>query len=238
MVTKGEVDLPVSDAVAVTSPGPVPVGPALPTVELGNGNAGELDRVEDWMGGPVPKRDDEVKPLVPPLPIGATMLEFGIGYGALVLWMPGAVPVPRGPELRGIPVEAPVPEPRMDDKLVALGNGNGGELNPVARLVGAVTPPVVERPQLLEFNQGNGADVDDAPGAPVKTPVPENVSCPLGTSPVPPVGPDARLELLRGKGGRVVLDSGVETEPVPLTGLVTGFVPVGPNEAVEELLNG
>lgn len=246
MTTGCDVDPPVSGVLAVTSIGPVPVGPVLPAVELGNGNGAELNRVED---APVPRMVVEVKPPVPPLPVGAMVLEFDSGYGALLGGIPGAVPVPRGIEVitqdvgppvtvwfvRGYGAElleapgpdgTPVPElgkgadavPPTDDALVALGNGNGGELDPVRRLVGAVMPPVVGKAQVLELDKGKGGVA-----------VPEG-SCPL--RPVPPVGPTAELELLKGNGGRLVLDNGEETVPVPSPAL-----PVGP-AAAEELLIG
>jgi hypothetical protein len=247
-VTAGwDVEPPVSGVLAVTSIGPVPVGPALSAVELGKGNGAELNREED---GPVPRMVVEVKPPVPPLPVGAMLLKFDSGYGALLLGIPGAVPVPRGVEVptqdvgppvtvwfvRGYGAElggepgpdvTPVPElrgdddpvPATDDALVALGNGNGGELEPVRRLVGAVTSPVVEKAPLLELVKEKGGELS----------VPEG-SCPLRL--VPPVGPAAELELLKGNGGRLVLDSTDEPVPVPSPAL-----PVGP-AAAEELLMG
>ncbi len=54
----------VTDAVAVTSTEPVPVGPALATVEFGSGNGAELKSVDDGLEGTVPKPEDEGKPPV------------------------------------------------------------------------------------------------------------------------------------------------------------------------------
>jgi hypothetical protein len=258
-----------------TSTGAVPVGPALTTVELGNGKGAELDRMVEVFGDPVPETVDEVRPPVPPLPVGAMVLEFDSGNGALLVGMPGTLPVPRSPVLRGtdVPihddgavgppvtvwfvrgygtevllemtgaVEIPVPElrkeddaePAIVDALVALGKGNGAGPELVTRLVGAVTPPVVGKAQVLEFVRGKGADVEDLLGVQVGTPVPEDGSCPLEV-PVPPVGP-AKLELLEGKGGsRLVLDTADETGPVPSPELPVGPA-VGP-AADEELLIG
>jgi hypothetical protein len=89
----------VPDEVRDTSPGLVPVGPTLTTVELGSGKGTELDRADDEPGDPVPVLCDEVKLLAPPLPVGKGMLEFGCGNGALLVRIAGTLPVPRTPEL-------------------------------------------------------------------------------------------------------------------------------------------
>ncbi|KAK4040727.1 hypothetical protein C8A01DRAFT_46014 [Parachaetomium inaequale] len=213
----------VPEEVMETSTGAVPVGPELTTVELGNGNGAELDRMDDVFGDPVPEAVDEVRP-----------------------------PLRKEDDA----------EPAIVDALVALGKGNGAELEPVTRLVGAVTPPpVVGKAQVVEFDTGKGAEVEDLPGAQVGTPVPEDGSCPL-EDPVPPtgpvpspelpvgptVGPAADEELLIGNGGVCIdvteLPGGPCTlvpngavpvgPPVPLTGPVAGLVPspvpVGPEK--------
>jgi len=88
----------VWEVVRDTSAGLVPVGPVgpgLPAVELGNGKGAELDRMDDVPGNPVPELGDEVKVPVPPLPVGAERVEeLNMGNGALVVGMPGALPVP------------------------------------------------------------------------------------------------------------------------------------------------
>jgi hypothetical protein len=199
---------------------PVPRKPELRGIELPNH--------EDEAGGP------------------PVTVWFVSGYGAEVLEPAGAVdtPVPT-PEVRAVlvpfedhtPVEdgQPVPDPRteddadpaVDDALVALGNGNGGEEEPVARLVGAVPRPVVAMPQVLEFDNGKGGEEEELPEGAVWIPVPE--------MPVPPVGPIDELELLKGKGGRLAVDV-AETGPVLSPTLAVG-PPVGP-ATNEELLIG
>ncbi|SPQ19708.1 cf1176b8-b604-4c49-be30-5329c93d29f4 [Thermothielavioides terrestris] len=155
------------DVVAVAAEvGPVPDGATLPAVEFGNGNGTELDTTDD------DSPDDGMKLTVTPLPVGNAEVAFESGYGGIVAGTLGAVPVPRTPELRGIP-DPPV--------AVLLVKGYGGEeLQPVATLVGAVTPALVGKAQpLLELDIGYGA-------------VPR---------PALPVGPAADEELLMGKGG-------------------------------------
>jgi hypothetical protein len=129
------------------------------------------------------------------------MLEFDIGYGALLLAeTDGAVFVPWTPELKG----TDVPTIREDSEVgppvtVWFVNGNGAEVlelvavpdtpvpGPVEKLVGAVTPPVVGNVWLLELDQGKGAVlVRD------EMPVP---------NPELPVGPAVSEELLTGNGG-------------------------------------
>lgn len=222
----------------------VPVGPALATVELGSGNGAELNRVEDGPGRPVPKPDEEGKTPVPPLPVGAGILEFDSGYGGLLLGRPGPVPVPANPELRG--TEVPALEDVGTPVTVWFVKGNGAEVlelagafeipvpEPVAKLVGAVTPPVVGKAQVLELDQGKGG-LDEVPGRPVEIPVPDGI-WPVD-HPVPPVGPAAEPELLNGKGGMLVADNlGRDVEPVPNPALPVGPA-VGP-PAKEELLIG
>lgn len=156
---------------------------------------------------------------VPAQDVGPPVIVWFVrGYGAELpdALSPGGAPVP---ELR----KEDSTDPATDDPLVALGNGNGGELEPVSTLVGAVTPPVVGETQVLELDKGNGGELD----------VPEG-SCPLRS--VPPLGPAAALELLKGNGGKLVLDSGEETVPVPSPTLSVGPA-VGP-AAAEELLVG
>jgi hypothetical protein len=114
----------------------------------------------------------------------------------------------------------------MDEILVAFGNGNGAELEPVARLVGAVPPPPVPDAQVLEFDKGKGAEAEEAPGGQVT--VPEDESGP----PVDPVPPVAELEPPEGEGCKVVWEPWDGTGPVPNPEL-----PVGP-PASEELLMG
>ena len=111
-VAVDDVPTPVPDLVLVT--GPVPVGPVLAAVELGNGYDAVLDKVADGPGSPVLQLDEGAKvpvpvPVpVPPVPVGAELLEFEIGYGALLVEMPGAVPVPCVPELAGTEVPTEV----------------------------------------------------------------------------------------------------------------------------------
>ncbi len=192
----------VTDAVAVTSAGPVPVGPALATVELGRENGAELESVDDGLAGAVPKPEDEEKPPVSRgPPVGARRLEFDSGYGALLaplVEIPGAVPVPCTPELEG--TEVPIIREDWDVDLpvtVQLVYGIGAELagaleipvpEPVTKLVGAVAPPVVGKLRLLELDQGKGGALVLDGAGPVPVP-----------NPALPVGPAASEELLMGK---------------------------------------
>ena len=231
----------VSDAVAVTSAGPVPVGPALATVELGRGNGAELKSVDDGLGGAVPKPEDERKPPVSRgPPVGARILEFDSGYGGLLVPLaeiPGAVPVPRTPELKG--TEVPIIREDWDVDFpgtVQLVYGTGPELagapetpvpEPVTKLVGAVAPPVVGKLQLLELDQGKGGALVLDGAGPVPVP-----------NPALPVGPAASEELLTGKGGDWLGAGefpGVLCAPVPV-----GAVPVGPGpqDRLDELEKG
>ncbi|KAK3900867.1 hypothetical protein C8A05DRAFT_35488 [Staphylotrichum tortipilum] len=181
-VTVEDVATPVPDEVLVTTTGPVPVGPVLVAVELGNGYGAELDKVEDRPGTPVLQLDEGVKVPVPPLPVGAELLEFEIGYGALLVETPGTVPVPCVPELAGTEVPPDV-GPLV---LVRFVIGYGAEL---VETVGSIEPPVPEaeavgavpdvgKTQVLELDTGKGTDVLAVP--------------------VDPVGPTAELELLIG----------------------------------------
>lgn len=202
------------DMVALASDeGRVPDGAALPTVELGIGNGATLDETDE--NNP----DDGAKLTVPPLPVGHGAVEFDSGYGGLLVGILGAVPVPRSP---------PVPEAQDVGPPVAVWfvRGYGGnELRTVPTLVGPVTRP------LVELDHGKGGALADT----VPIPVPDEGSGPLGR-PVPPVGPNAELELLRGQGGRVVL-YGIEVSgAVPRPAVPVG-PPVGP-PAAEELLKG
>jgi len=80
------------------------------------------------------------------------------GYGTEeLLEMAGAVEIPVPVLRRGDDAD-----PRPDDALVAFGNGNGAELDPVTKLVGAVTPPV-GTPRVVEFHTGKGAEVEEVP---------------------------------------------------------------------------
>jgi hypothetical protein len=124
----------------------------------------------------------------------------------------------------------------MDEILVAFGNGNGAEPEPVARLVDAVAPPLVREAQVLEFDKGKGAEAEEAPGGQI--PVPEDGSDPL-EDPGPPVtelalpvgpavGPPAREELLIGNGGVCIDVREPPGGPWP-----DGAVPVGQGSLVE-----
>ncbi len=100
-----------------------------------------------------------------------------------------------GTELAGT-FETPVPEP-------------------VAKLVGAVAPPVVGKLQLLELDQGKGGVLLLDIAGPVPVP-----------NPALPVGPAANEELLMGNGGDWL---GVGEPPAVLCAPVpNGAVPVGP----------
>ncbi len=261
-----DVPTPVPELVLVTTTGPVPVGPVLAVVELGQGYDAELDRVEDRPGPPVLQLDEGTVPVpvpVPPVPVGPEVLEFEIGYGALLVEIPGAVPVPCVPELAG--TEGPPDVSPL--VLVRFMVGYGAEVVGRVELLGAV--PDVGKAQVLELDTGKGIDVLAVPVDPVGTPVPEEIG-PL-ENPVLPVGPAAELELLIGKGADEVdgkrlpeeLCTGVPNEPVPVGparlvefeigkgvddeslpergALEVGTpvpVPVGPTQVVEEFLDG
>jgi hypothetical protein len=182
------MEVPTPVPVMLTSPGLVPDDAAPPVVEFGNGYGTEVGKTDDGIEGPVAKPDETDEPPVPALPVGTDEVAFGRGYGAVLV---------------RIPVAPPVPDVRS---------------------------PLVGKTQLLELENGNGGEVDELPGGPVRTPVPDGAGCPLGW-PVLPVGPDVKLELLQGKGGKLVSDIGAPLPPVPVGPAV------GP-AAVEELLIG
>ncbi|KAH6628654.1 hypothetical protein F5144DRAFT_594616 [Chaetomium tenue] len=174
------------------------------------------------------------------VPVGPTLttVELGSGKGA---GLDKADDGPRDPVpvLNGEvkpPVPLPplpvgkVPDPAMDEILVAFGNGNGAEPEPVARLVGAVAPPLVREAQVLEFEKGKGAEAKGAPGGQV--PVPEDGSDPL-EDPGPLV---TELALPEGEGCKVVLETSDGAGPVPNPELPVGPA-VGP-PVREELLKG
>ncbi|KAK3298218.1 uncharacterized protein B0H64DRAFT_471544 [Chaetomium fimeti] len=240
------VDWPaVPNAVRDTSTGLVPVGPTLTTVELGSGKGARLDRTDDEAGDPVPVLGDDVKPTVPPLPVGEGVLEFDSGNGMLPVETAGTLPVPRTPELKGteVPihedcavtplatvwfvrgygagelletagaVETPVPDPAMDDVLVVFGNGNGARLEPVTRLVGVVRLPPVGEPKVLEFEGGKGAEAEEVPEDPINVSVTEDERGVLEDL-LPPV---TGLELPKGEGTRVALETSDDVSPVSLT---------------------
>lgn len=201
----GEVKLPVPL---------LPVGKG--TLEFGCGNGTLLVRITGTL--PVPRTPELRGPEDPTHEDGAVgppvTVWFVSGYGAEELW-----------ETAGT-VETPVPDPAMDEMLVAFGNGNGAEWEPVARLVGAVPPPPVRDAQVLEFDKGNGAETEEAPVG--RETVPEDGSGPLG-DPVPPM---AELKLPVGEGCKLVWETWDGARPVPNPEL-----PVGP-PASEELLIG
>jgi hypothetical protein len=110
------------------------------------------------------------------------MLEFDSGYGALLLGMPGTVPVPRKPELRGMEV------PNHDDEAVGppvtvwFVKGYGAE---VLALAGAVETPV-PTPEVRAVLVELGAHTPVEDDQPVPDPTTED---------------DALVELGNGKGG-------------------------------------
>ncbi|EAQ89941.1 predicted protein [Chaetomium globosum CBS 148.51] len=180
------------------------------------------------------------------VPVGPTLttVELGSGKGAGLDKAddgPGdPVPVLNGEVKPPVPLPplpvGKVPDPAMDEILVAFGNGNGAEPEPVARLVGAVAPPLVREAQVLEFDKGKGAEAEEAPGGQI--PVPEDGSDPL-EDPGPPVtelalpvgpavGPPAREELLIGNGGVCIDVREPPGGPWP-----DGAVPVGQGSLVE-----
>jgi hypothetical protein len=234
-VTAGpDVATPVPEIVPT-----VPVGPALARVELGNGNGAELNRVEDDPGCPVPKPDEEGMTPVPPLPVGAGILEFDNGYGALLLGTPEPVPVPEPvAKLVGAvtpPVVGNAQVLEFDQGKGAVDEGRGCPVETTVPdgiwPVDQPVPPVGPAAELELLNGKGGRLVRDGLGRD-NEPVP-SPALPVG----PAVGPPASEELLIGKGGNRV---DVGELPVPCILVPNGPVPVGPGprDRLDELEKG
>lgn len=193
---------------------PLPVGKRV--LEFSCGNGALLVKIAGTL--PVPRAPELRGPEDPSPEDGAVgppvTVWFVRGYGAEELR-----------EAAGT-VETPVPDPAMDEILVAFGNGNGAELDPVARLVGAVPPPLVREAQALEFVKGKGAEAEEVPGGQVEVPA-------LEDGPAPPL---TELESPEGEGRTLVGETSDGADPVPNPELPVGPA-VGP-PATEELLIG
>ncbi|KAK4102713.1 hypothetical protein N658DRAFT_484973 [Parathielavia hyrcaniae] len=178
-----ELGVIVPHVTTVPSTCPVPVGPpAMHALEFEKGKGAELDRMDEGLGASVPM-----------LPVGATTLKFESGYGALLVGIVGAVPVPNhedgadGPPatvwfVRGYgavllagAVEHPVP--------------TLGDHSPVDDRTPPVPDPRTADDVLVVLRNGKGGEV-------------EPVAKLTGDVPVPLVAKPQVLEFVSGNGGR------------------------------------
>ncbi|KAK4247823.1 hypothetical protein C7999DRAFT_31770 [Corynascus novoguineensis] len=192
---------------------------------------------------------------VPPLLVGVaeTLDTFDSGKGALLLVaMPGLLPVPHRPELRGTGVPAHDDGDVGAPVTVRLVNGYGAEElleiggavdNQLAVLkTGPDADPAIDH-DLVAFGKGNGGELGLVAQLVGAVTPPDSVAANVvvfgqgkGGEGVAgaldaPVGPVAELEFLQGKGGTRVLDTVGGNGAVPQPA-----VPVGPT--IEELLTG
>lgn len=213
----GPVELP--DVVAVAA---VPVG-AKDEVVLESGKGGAVP----VLGKPVDKTDPG-----PVAPVGSTdHVLLGKGYGAV---LPERDPVAEIPvPLTDVVGENPVPVGLKVD--VVFGDGNGtldhGWIVEITLMVPDAVAPVGPEVK-VEFGNGNGTELPVVKGT-TENPDEGDVGTEVGPTPVPvPIGLDAEVEFVVGKGA-VLLEMGpVESGPGAVPG-ADGTAPVPPIPVVD-----